>query len=221
MYTAAETEKSFFVFKDIYAICHPRDARIQFSETVIDNTLTLFMGVASTEGRIAIYGVMHRPGCKTPVHVTVVRDMNAVETIELMPHKMPEADDNLAHVKVLHGETVCLLREGMKKSGKVHLVCQDKVVFCRSVDFAAPFDGRLDKVQSGRISGWAINLFSEPGTTEIELVINGVTYLTQRTAVPRPDVAEFYPSHTASGFEFNVGLDEMPFDTMSIHTRIN
>ena len=220
MHTAAETRKSVFVPKHIYSICYPRDAGLRFSETVIDDTLTLFMGVSGAEGRIAVYGVMHRPVCDTPVHVTVVRDMTAVETIELMPHDMPKTTDDVADGGVLYGESVCLLRDGMKKSGKVHLVCQDKVVFRRSVDFVARFEGRLERVQSGRISGWAVDLLAEPGTMEIELVLNGITYLTQRTAVPRPDVAEIYPSHTTSGFEFNVGLNEMPFETMKVRTLI-
>lgn len=209
--------------KHIYAINHKNDANLSFNECVIDDSLTLFTGVASTEGRIAIYAISSSDPTTQPVHVTIVRDMRALETIQLSLHPIPEDYEvpaQFADTHILSCNSICLLKKDAETSGPVHIVCNDQVIFRMTAKYVDRYIGHLDKATNGRVSGWAIDLANESGTSEIELLINGVPYYTQRAVAARPDVANIYPSHTQCGFNFGVGLDEMPFESMTIRTRI-
>lgn len=196
-------------------ICHSRDAEMSFHKVQIDSKLTIFACLVPKEARVAVYAVSERGAMQEAVYVTIVRDMRAFTTLQLKPldTDMPEG------LQILHGEAVCMLQVDTRTSGQIHVVCCGTLLLRDDVSYLPRFRGRLDKVQNGRIAGWAIDLLGDRTGAEIELLINGIPYLTQRASVPRPDVAKLHPGRENCGFEFNVGLDEMPFDKMTVRTR--
>lgn len=199
-----------------------RDADLSLNATRIDASLTILTGIVPKEGRVSLYALSTRPASTGPVRVTLVRDGIAFETVELTPCDIPQTRPGI----LLRGESACLLQRDMATTGRIHAVCEDHLVLNRDAGYVADFDGRLDKIRNGRITGWAVDLtrtgadIESGNTAEIELLINGVVYVTRKTAVARPDVAKIYPGHPVSGFEMNIPLDDLPFATMHVAARI-
>ena len=184
---------------------------IQFAR--VDDTLALAAGVVAAGGRIWIYALSRRDDC---VRVIVVRDGKAFETVTLQA--VNDADPSKE--RLLAGSSACLLRRDIATSGRIHAVCEGRLILEADVAYVPPFAGHIDKIRNSRISGWAVDLSRAKGHAEVELLIDGVRYMTRPTTIERPDVNARYPGHASSGFEFDIHLDALPLRDMAVGARI-
>lgn len=180
--------------------------------TRIDGSLIMAAAVSPAAGRAHFWAISRR---SDPLCVVVVRDGKAFETVVLEPRA---SDDDRG--AVLLGSWACLLQRDLARAGRVHAVCDGHVIFEADVTYVPRFAGRIDRVQNGRISGWAVDLARPQAETGVELLINGVAYTTRPTTISRPDVGALYPGHEMSGFEFAVALDNLPLRSMTVGARI-
>lgn len=151
-----------------------------------------------------------------PIYVTVIREMSAFELIELMPN--PELSNPTG--QVLQGSSAYRLATGPETKRRIHIVCEGTLALGIEAKYMDPYLGNIENIQNGHVSGWAIDRVNGQHGANVELLINGIPYLTQVTTIPRKDVVDCYHGYSDCGFAFNANLDNMPFETMNISVRI-
>ncbi|SHF79880.1 Glycosyltransferase, GT2 family [Loktanella atrilutea] len=179
----------------------------------IDSFITFAIGLIPKSGSLVIYAISRQADS---INVVIVRDGKAHETMTLM------AVNGLKKLSepMLFGSFTCFSHD-IPHSDRIHIVYDDKVLFDADVACIAPYAGHVDKIQNGRIYGWAVDFGRSPSDTKVELLIDGIPYATRSTIILRPDVNKTFPGRALSGFEFNVILDDLPWHKVNISVRIS
>ncbi|MBD8577735.1 glycosyltransferase [Pseudomonas syringae] len=86
--------------------------------------------------------------------------------------------------------------------------------------FSSPYIGRIDAIESSRVSGWVVNLENRLKRLEVEILINGIPYQSKELTLFRPDVENIYPGNPVCGFEFHIPLKKLLIEKISVTVRV-